>query len=410
MKKMLCLLVLLAASVAMPALAAPQNDAGSGGDAGGTLATATPIAARGYYSATLDRGGGDADDLYRFPVQAGTSLSVLVELPSNSDPVLLLDPDGRVVDAGIKTRSVGASASAAFTTETTNVRLAIHRALTTGDYFLHVRSERFDVATYGFCFMNCEEPMEAQNDLIFGGSLPTTDTQVLLVPPSHGDLGDPFGPTVVDYVDATLRGIHRWTTAMRAFADDFPEYSYLKDIRVSVEIFDGVTPIDPAGFDVLIGYVAAGPVFRGVASDTEDETESILQDLGLDDDVHYSGRVIALSLLGSAPRAGQAAWDFPEVNDLEIVTIHEFGHTFGLGHTRTIDPVLGHDLMNSPAPFVYGNGSPVGDGGEHTAMKCLSSLNLYGMAELYSWVPSGTFQHSYGSVDLPPGMPYTWYC
>jgi hypothetical protein len=390
---------------------AAQNDAGTGADAGNTFETATPVVPRGYYAGTLDPNGDDHDDFYRFSLPEGGFVSVLVGFSAqNADPVELLDPNGVPIDVGVQVRNVGVTTSQAFTSEAGTVRLAVHRAAIAGEYRLHLKSAQFFLQGYTLCFMNCEGVMDQPNELIFGGSLQFPRTRVLLVPPSHGDLGNPLGPTVVDYLDATLRGMHRWESAMDEFADDYPQFDYLRQISVEIEVFDGVDPVDPAGYEVIVGYVAAGPAFRGVASDAGSDVENILEEVGIEDDVHFSGRVIALSLFGSSPRAGQVAWDFPEIIDLEIVTIHEFGHTFGLGHTRTWHPTLGPDLMNSPAPFIYGDGHTVGDGGERTAMKCLSSLNLYGMAELYGWLPNGHWVPNGGAVELPADIPYEWYC
>ena len=397
-----------------PAIAKPaQNDAGSGRDAGNTFDDATKVKPHGYYEGRLDGAGGDGDDFYKFSLREGDSVSVLIDSQADTtDPVTMLDPNGTVIDVGAKVMGPGVTVSSAFTSEVGALRVAVHRAAVAGEYRLHIQSDRYEFGDYWMCFMNCEEPMNHPIDLIFGGSLETTDARVLLVPPTHGDLGNPLGPTVKDYLDATLRGINRWLEAMDAFADDYPQFSYLRKIDFHVEIFDGAHPVDPAGYDVILGYVAAGPAFRGVAGDTntKDFVNSILEQVGIRDQVRYSGRVIALSLFGAAPRAGQVMWDFPEVTDLEIVTTHEFGHTFGLGHTMTWHPKLGPDLMNSPAPFVYGDGQTIGAGNERTKMKCLSSLALYGMAELYRWIPSGEWEGSQGSVGLPKGIPYRWYC
>lgn len=399
----------------LPANAAAQNDAGQGVDAGNTFESATVLPPYGWYDGRLDKPSGDTDDFYAFQVDEGRAFSVLVMFGASfTDPVELLDPSGRVVDTGVRFANAGVAASNAFTAasvafspsqEQWGVRLAVHRALEGGLYRLHIQSKAVAVTGYSMCVMNCDEVMSAPTDLIFGGSLRNLDTQVLLVPPSHGDLGNPLGPNVLDYIDATLRGIRKWESAIDDFSAKYPDYSYLKQIEVNIEIFDEVNPVDPAGYDVVIGYVAAGPAFRGVAADSQTgDLEEFLEG------AHYSGRYIALSLFGSSPRAGQVLYDFPELSDLEMVTTHEFGHTFGLGHTRTWDAVLGADLMNSPASFIYGDGSPVGDGGVHTPMACLSSLNLYGMAVLYSWVPNGYWSSSYGSVDLPEGMQYEWFC
>ena len=400
-------------SAPTPAGAGSQNDARSGRDAGDTFAKATGVKPHGYYEGRLDKDKGDAQDYYKFFVPEGGATSVLVNLSSaTADPVTLLDPDGQVVDVGTKVQENGVSVSAGFTSEIRAVRLTVHRALVGGQYRLRLQSDQFDLGKYELCFMNCEKPRKAPIELIFGGSLRTPDARVLLVPPTHGDLGNPNGPTVTDYIDATLRGMRKWIKTLKAFAQDYPKFSYLKKIDFHIEVFDGAKPVDPVGYDVILGYVAAGPAFRGVAGDTATgaAVNRILEQVGIQDQVRYSGRVIALSLFGSSPRAGQVMYDFPEINDLEIVTTHEFGHTFGLGHTVTWHRKLGPDLMNSPAPFIYGDGFAFGDGGERTKMKCLTSLDLYGMAELYRWLPKGKWVGSSGEVSLPKSIPYRWYC
>lgn len=402
----LCALSILTAS--LPA-SAQQNDAGTGGDAGNTFATATPLPLRGSFSGQL-AAPSDADDFYGFTLAEGQSFSVAVGFGGSSDVVELLDPEGRVIDVGVSRSGLGVAASNPFTGDVTTVRVSVHRALTAGVYRLHLGADFIAKQSYRLCVMNCDALRDAPIDLIFGGSLPQTDTRVLLVPPSSGDLANPSGPTVVDYIDATLRGVRAWEPILARFANDYPQFSYLKEIDVRVEIFDEADPVDPAGYDVVIGYVAAGPVFRGVASDADGNVESLLWEFGLTDTARFTGRVIALSLFGASPRAGQVLWDFPEVNDLEMVTLHEFAHTFGLGHTTTWRADTGFDLMNSPAPFIYGDGSPAGDGGERTQIHCLSSLDLYGMAVLYRWIPDGIWRSSGGSVQLPSSIPYTWYC
>ncbi|MGH2738932.1 MAG: hypothetical protein ACRDH6_00375 [Actinomycetota bacterium] len=400
-------------AIAQPAAAARQDDADSGGDAGNTFQQATEVVPFGHYDGMLDSAAGDGHDFYRFDLAEGAAVSLLITLSAEStDPITLLDPRGVIVDVGTSVASVGISVSAGFTSEAPAVRLGVHRAVVAGEYRLHLSAEQFELGDYSLCFMNCETPQKSPIALIFGGSLRNTLTRVLLIPPSHGDLGNPAGPTVVDYLDATFRGIHKWTETMDAFATDYPEFSYLRDIEIHIEVFNGVDPIDPALYDIILGYAAAGPAFRGVAADADSgAVEQTIYNLGLGEDVRFTGRAIVLSLFGSSPRAGQVLYDFPEVVDLEVVTTHEFGHTFGLGHTANWHRKLGPDLMNSPAPFIYGDGFPGGDGGERTKMKCLSSLDLYGMAILYQWIPSGEWTPpEVSEVNLPPEIPYEWYC
>ena len=397
-----------------PARAVGEGDGGSGGDAGNTFDDATLVPSKGFIQGTLEASAGDTDDYFKFTLAKDAFMSVLVSLRNTTltpdEPVELLDPNGVVIDAGVPFASTGYSTSGLVTSEL-QLRLSVHKAVVPGDYRLHVQTGEASSRDYQACFMNCEGLRDAPIDTVFGGSLPTKDTKVLLVPPTHGDMGNPMGPKVTDYIDATLRGIRRWRGALDAFATDHPRYSYLKDISIDVEVFDGVTPMDPLGYDVVLGYAAAGPVFRGVATDADQNLiEPIVAAPFGPEKARYTGRMIVLSLFGASPRAGQVLYDFPEVVDLEMVTMHEFGHTFGLGHTVTWHPQYGSDLMNSPATFIYGDGWAAGDGGERTPMNCLSSLDLYGMAYLYRWIPSGTWQPSFRSVRLPQGIEYSLYC
>ena len=66
--------------------------------------------------------------------------------------------------------------------------------------------------------------------------------------------------------------------------------------------------------------------------------------------------------------------------------------------------------MNSPYPYVYGDGFPGGDGGERTKLKCLSTVNLIGMAELYRWIPKGPWMPSGGRPSCRRACPTSWYC
>jgi hypothetical protein len=155
---------------------------------------------------------------------------------------------------------------------------------------------------------------------------------------------------------------------------------------------------------------SGGPLFRGLAAQTPVNTQQVVDGLGLGDIVRLGNRFILLSLFSSAPRAGQDIPDYPELNDLETVIMHEFAHTWGLGHTTTWTSQYGPDLMNSPYAYVYGDGNPVGDGGYCTPLLCISSLNLYALAHVYRWLPSGDWQGSAGTVALPSGMSYDLYC
>ena len=413
--KLLALFVALALlmPLAPTANAGPdRGDAGTRDDAGDTMDTATRVDPAGPYIGKLEGTTGDPEDWYTFHVEMGSEINIAIAaglftgtLFSGVDDNMrrlsfqLLDPNGVLLDTP--------------NTNQGDARLTLLAAPVSGDYFLRITGEHGFAGDYGLCFLPpaCPDFGVLPQAFFAGGSLRHTETSVLLVPPAHGDLGNLNGPSAADYLDATLRGIRAWEPVMDRFATDHPEYAYLRNITVDVEIFDRANPVDPAGYDMVVGYVPySGPVFRGVAFAGTPAAQNLFDFWGLGDAAHFSGRAIALSLLANSPRAGQLAPDYPEVNDLYTVTLHEFAHAFGLGHTQTWTKKHGADLMNSPATFVFGDGDALGDGGERTPAGCISSLNLYGLAILYRWEPTGVWQASVGDYVLPKGMPYKLYC
>lgn len=378
----------------LPLASANHNDGGSGGDAGNSFAAATAVSPLGPYSGTL-AGGGDNNDYYKFGVALGAPINIEIRVPTGCMQTgslqtndafrrigfRLLDPNGVVLD-----------------TPNTNVgdsRVMISAAPVAGDYRFLVTNQPLGGCTpvdYTFCFLTVAPPhpcpplQDVPIEIIWGGSNGDSTPRVLLVPPAHGDLGNPFGPTALDYLNAVLSGIHEWNRVLDEFATDYPAYSYLSGVEATVEIFDGLQ--NPDLYDIVIVFIeTAGSQFRGVASPCVDEP-----------------RCVVLTMFAQSPRAGQTLPDYPEYNDLEAVVKHEFAHVYGLGHTARWDTTFGPDLMNSPAPFVYGDGNPVGDGGERTAKKCVSTLDLYGMAVIFG---GGTLPQW---VSLPAGIPYAWYC
>lgn len=356
------------------------------------------MAPDGLYAAAI--AAGDAADYFAFPVALGESINVEIRANLHTGGVLAGDNGHR---AAFRLLAPGGALLDTPNSNQGDSRVTLLAAPVAGDYFLHVDGGLHSGA-YQFCFLRlnvaCPE-FGIREIQLTNGPLSHPDAHVLLVPPAHGDLGNPLGPTVLDYVDATLAGIRDWERAIDAFAADYPQYAYLRELSIEVEVFDGATPVDPALFDFIVVFVeSGGPFFRGAAGSSFD-AQGLLDSFG--GGARFSGRWVVLSTFSASPRGGQLLPDYPEWNDIEAVTKHEFMHAFGLGHTKTWSPTFGPDLMNSPAPFVYGDGSPLLDGGERTPRKCISSLDLYGLAVLYGGLADG-------ATDVTSPLPYTVYC
>ncbi len=405
----------------MQAVGPDQNDAGSGGDAGDDFASATPVPRSGRFHGELSRFGGDPVDFYKFPVSLGESVSIDVEANLFTGSIQVSDADRRI---GLRLWDPNGVLVDTPNTNVGDSRVSIVKAVVPGDYRLEFDTMRLRIGEYSFCFVESTTSCQdfTYQPIGLGTPLPYPHANVLLLPPTNGN---PLGSeTSLDYLDATLRGIRKWGPVFEAFAADYPQFSFLKDLTVHVEVFDGETP-QRAGYDVIIMWLPyTGPQFRGLAVTTFGAGNGYNQMCGngptadcatyrstIEPLIHDSTRLIFMSLFGNAPRAGQTLPDWPERNDVENVAMHEFAHTWGLGHSATFTHAHGPDLMNSPYTDVFGDGDPAGDGGERTKLYCISSLDVYGMARLYDWLPSGDYRRpNSGWAWLPWYMPYKLYC
>jgi hypothetical protein len=400
---------LVVIGLATAALPFPAGGSGPGAASSGqnvvggpTFEEATPLVPRGLYHSNLPSGS----HYYKFHVEAGEPINIELRPFCNSGNNCPLFQSGSLPAPDNQKRlSFRLLSPQGILLDTPNTnqgdsRLLVFAAPGTGEYRFLVTQEIGGFrGAYSFCFLvpppeahPCPDYGIRSQGVLYGGPLSGAErTRVLLIPPTHGDLGNPFGPSATDYLDAATSGIHEWVRVLHEFADDYPQYHYLKRIEVQVFLFDGLQLF--ADYDIIISFVETGGTqFRGAATSCANPP-----------------RCIVLSLYSTAPRSGQVLPDYPEVDDLEGVVKHEFAHVWGLGHTLTWTPGHGPDLMNSPATFVYGDGDPVGDGGERSGKQCISTLNLYGMALLFRHL-DGQPRFNGESFSLPSSMPYSVYC
>ncbi|MGQ0536837.1 MAG: PPC domain-containing protein [Methanobacteriota archaeon] len=402
-----------------PMAAAPQSDAGVPGDAGNTFATGRTIAPSGPYWGTLDGFPSDADDYYRFFVPAGDSVNIEIRaglvtgtpFPGDDHKRLsfqLVGPDGVPLDTP--------------NTINSDSRVTLVSAPVSGTYGFHV-TDNLGIGhrgAYGFCFVRFAVPCPefGTRPIRLIGALQHPMAEILLEVPPHGDLGNAAGPTRDDYLAAAVRGIHRWEAAIDAFVADHPDFSYLSALKMHVAVFDGPVP-ERVGVDMTILWIpASGSQFRGVASPGTDYLwEGVCWEPfscgvyygSVEPHAHLSDGLVVLSLLANAPRAGQLVQDYPEVNDIENVVMHEVAHAWGLGHTQTWHADTGPDAMNSPYGQVFGDGDPLGFGPERTAVSCISSVDLYGLAYIFRWLPSGVFARP-DVPEVTAPFAYELYC
>lgn len=177
-----------------------------------------------------------------------------------------------------------------------------------------------------------------------------------------------------DYLDATLRAIDEWNSALSYFASNRSDFVYLSNVKMTYTISNSMD--EP--FDTILSWIEQFGNETCEAGLTRTSYDS-------------SGLIVNTTLTMSAYDCrGNILNDI----DMQNVALHELGHVLGLGHANSTS-----DLMY----FAYTLGNPV---------RSVSTLDTYGVGVVFRWLAKSTEfnQDNQGdqisSVNLPSDIAY----
>lgn len=188
---------------------------------------------------------------------------------------------------------------------------------------------------------------------------------ILLVKPTNLSGWDPI------YLNSTLRAIGQWNDAISYFSSHYAGYDYLSLLTLQTTVSNSTEP----GFDIYIGWSGYPPL-------------SASSELGLTEPTFQQNTILNCSVTLSL----HANHGEPLTNsDMQNIALHEIGHCLGLGHSNFTGDVM------YPVYTLMSQG------------RGLSTLDLYGVATVFSWLSNIQGQQlTSNPVSLPTNIMYSY--
>lgn len=152
-----------------------------------------------------------------------------------------------------------------------------------------------------------------------------------------------------NYLNDSLRAIGQWNEALRGFAENYSEYSYMLNMFIRPQVANETQP----NYDLYINWSKTS------LSNSTDEIGLATTFVAADNTVRNCQVVLA-----SRTTYGNTLSDV----DMQNIVLHELGHALGLGHSNYTG-----DMMY---PVYSLGGLPQG----------ISTLDAYGVATVFAWM------------------------